>query len=277
MNYELNDHDYHEIAAFVHGRTGINLFDGKKELIQARLSKRLRALGFDNFTSYVKFALNDGESGEVLFFLDALATNLTSFFREPQHFHFLAKKFLPELESQRRQQRSRRLRLWSAACSSGEEAYTMAMVVLENSPYLGRGGDFKILGTDLSTKVLAVARKGLYTADRVSAIPPAALRAFFQKGQGRFSGWYRVRDELRELCTFSRLNLMDDWPFKQRFDAVFCRNVMIYFDKPTIAKLVGRIHNILEPGGCLFIGHSESLSGIQHPFQYVDASLYRKV
>jgi chemotaxis protein methyltransferase CheR len=277
FNIELTDQEYHEIAAFVHKTAGINLLDGKKELMRTRLSKRMRVLKFRNFKTYFKYVMSDKSGEELIFLLDALATNLTSFFREPQHFQFMAKEMLPALERSLQAKNSRRLRIWSAACSSGEEPYTIAMVVLEKNPYFGQGGDFKILATDISTKVLALAQQGVYGPERVKDIPPQMLQKHFHKiDTAKGEKMFKVSDQMRRLITFRRFNLMDPLPVKGPLDLIFCRNVMIYFDKAIIVQLVEKYYKVLAPGGYLFIGHSESLSGFKHPFKYVAPCIYLK-
>ena len=274
---ELSDRDYHEIADFVHKTAGINLMEGKKELVRTRLNKRMRQLQLSDFRAYINHIQKDETGEEIVLLLDALSTNLTNFYREPQHFQFMADNFLPRLESWRRAEGSHRLRIWSAACSSGEEPYTIAMVVLEHSPYFGQGGDFKVLATDISTKVLGMAKEGLYGPERVKDIPPLLLAKYFSRTEsGRGERLYQVTATLRNLIAFRRLNLVDPLPFKQSLDLIFCRNVMIYFDKETISRLVDSYHQILAPGGYLFIGHSESLSGFKHGFKYVAPCIYMK-
>ncbi|MDR0356444.1 MAG: protein-glutamate O-methyltransferase CheR [Deltaproteobacteria bacterium] len=277
---DLSDAEYQTIASFVHKASGINLMDGKKELVRARLAKRISQLQMKNFKSYFQHVMTDSTGDELVFLLDALATNLTSFWREPQHFDFMTKTFVPELEARRRRPGGGgpRMRIWSAACSSGEEPYTIAMVVLEKSPYFAQGGDFRILATDLSTKVLNVAKRGQYGPESVKNIPPASLHAFMTKSPAEKGGFtYVVKPEVRRIISFRRFNLMEPMPFKGPMDLIFCRNVMIYFDRETIARLVEKFHNLLEVGGYLFIGHSESLSGLTHNFQYVAPCIYRKV
>ena len=274
---DLNDRDYHEIADFVHKTAGINLLEGKKELVRTRLIKRLRQLRLTDFRAYISHLRKDQTGEEIVMLLDALSTNLTSFFREPQHFQFMTDTFLPRLENRRRAEGSRRLRIWSAACSSGEEPYTIAMLVMEKNPYFGQGGDFKILATDISTKVLGMAKEGRYGPERVKSIPPALLAKYFTRiDNGQGERLYQVTSQMREAIAFRRLNLMDPLPFKHPLDLIFCRNVMIYFDKATISDLVNRYHQILAPGGFLFIGHSESLSGFPHDFKYVAPCIYLK-
>jgi chemotaxis protein methyltransferase CheR len=278
---ELSDRDYQTIAAFVHKASGINLLDGKKELVRARLAKRIRQLDMRGFKDYFKHVMADQSGDELVFLLDALATNLTSFWREPQHFEFMVKTFLPELEKRRKRPGAAegpRLRIWSAACSSGEEPYTIAMTVLEKSHYFANGGDFRLLATDLSTKVLNVAKRGQYGPESVKNIPPATLRLFMSKQPAERGGYiWQVNDSVRRIITFRRVNLMEAFPVKGPLDLIFCRNVMIYFDRETIAQLIDKFHRVLAVGGYLFIGHSESLSGLKHDFQYVAPCIYRKM
>ena len=274
---ELSDAEYQTIANFVHKESGINLLDGKKELIRARLTKRISQLEMRNFKSYFQYVMGDKTGDELVFLLDALATNLTSFWREPQHFDFMTKTFIPELEAKRRRSGGPRLRIWSAACSSGEEPYTIAMVVLEKSQYFANGGDFRILATDLSTKVLNVAKRGQYGPESVKNIPPIPLGRYLVRHESEKGHIWAIKPEVRRIISFRRFNLMDPMPFKGPMDLIFCRNVMIYFDRETIADLVEKFHNLLEMGGYLFIGHSESLSGLTHKFQYVAPCIYRRV
>ena len=279
---ELTDAEYQTIANFVHKESGINLLDGKKELVRARLAKRINQLDLKDFKTYFKYVMGDTTGDELVFLLDALATNLTSFWREPQHFDFMAKEFLPDLEKRRKRPGGGgpRLRIWSAACSSGEEPYTIAMIIMEKSPYFAAGGDFRILATDLSTKVLNIAKKGQYGPEAVKNIPPQTLRSFLTKipsENKRGGDKWQVNENVRRLISFRRFNLMDPLPIKHSMDLIFCRNVMIYFDRETISSLIAKFYNILEIGGYLFIGHSESLSGLKHNFKYIAPCIYRKV
>jgi len=278
FNPSFSDKDYQAIAAFVHKTAGINLLEGKKELVRTRLGKRMRHLQMPDFRVYFQHVMNDDTGEEIIFLLDALATNLTSFFREDQHFTFMSKVFLPALEERRRAQGgSRRLRVWSAACSSGEEPYTIGMVLMEKNPFFGLGGDCKILATDISTKVLNIAQQGLYGPERIKTVPPSLLGKYFRKTSSERGGqMYQVTPQLRDLIVFRRLNLIEPLPFKNPLDLIFCRNVMIYFDKETISRLINKYHQILAPGGYLFIGHSESLSGLDHKFKYVEPCVYLK-
>jgi chemotaxis protein methyltransferase CheR len=260
---EITDNQFAAISALVHGQCGINLHDGKKELVRARLAKRLRTLGLTCFDAYLEHLRSD-RSDELVAMLDALSTNLTSFFRESDHFVYLSEKVLPRLPE-------KRLRLWSAGCSSGEEPYSIAIQLAETLPDL-KQWDARMLATDLSTAMLAKAQTGLYTAERLDGLPEILVKRHFTR-QGAD---YCVRSELRGLVHFARLNLMDPWPMRGPFDVIFCRNVMIYFDKPTQSRLVQRFWELLRPGGTLFIGHSESLTGVRHGFAYVQPTVYEK-
>jgi len=268
---ELSEAQFQKISRLVKERCGINLHQGKKQLVKARLTKRLRELGFSGYGQYIEYVTSDVDGTELTAMLDALSTNLTSFFREPDHFRYLASRVLPAVIARSK----RRVRIWTAGCSSGEEPYSVAITVCENIPDL-RSWDARILATDLSTRVLERAGRATYPAERIKTVPPQLRSRYFRCVQARPERLYRVEDEARSLVHFARLNLMEAWPMKGPFDAIFCRNVMIYFDKPTQAELVGRFWEILAPGGTLFIGHSESLTGIEHSFRYVQPTIYEK-
>ncbi|MBW2108606.1 MAG: protein-glutamate O-methyltransferase CheR, partial [Deltaproteobacteria bacterium] len=213
------------------------------------------------------------QSTELVRMLDAISTNLTSFFREERHFEFLTNKVFPSWTA--RSGHGEKIRLWSAGCSSGEEPYSLAICMMD---YFSGGlpADTKILATDLSTKVLNRAQSGVYNAERIKKIPKSTLRKYFQKGVGSQAGEFRVKECIREMIVFRRLNLMDPFPFKLRFSLICCRNVMIYFDKMTQGRLVNKFYDCLESGGYLFIGHSESLTGIDHRFKYIQPAVYYK-
>jgi len=271
---ELSDAEFQAFSDLVYKKAGINLHAGKKELVRARLAKRLREDGFDSFGEYYQFVINDETGDELVQLLDSISTNLTNFFREPKHFQFMVQVFLPEI-SRAAAKKGRRLRIWSAGCSTGEEPYSIAITVLENMPDLEQW-DVKILATDLSTKVLATARRGIYPFERLADISPEVLRRWFQKGQGDWAGWFKVKDQVKRLIVFRRLNLIEPFPFQRSFDLIFCRNVMIYFDKKTQADLTARLHQVLADGGYLLIGHSESLTGVNQAFNYIQPTIYRK-
>lgn len=275
LGVDLSDREFQAFADLVYEKAGINLHAGKKELVRARLAKRIKEKRFASFGDYYRFVVHDDNGDELVHLLDSISTNLTSFFREPKHFGFMAEKFLPELVEAKTKKGARRLRIWSAGCSSGEEPYSIAMTVLGHLPRAG-DWDIKILATDISTQVLDTARRGLYTATRVNEIPEAALKRYFQKGRDTAEGWYKIKDEVKSLVVFRWLNLMNPFPFSKPLDLIFCRNVMIYFDKKTQADLITRYRQVLNSGGYIFIGHSESLSGIKHSFQYIQPTIYRK-
>ena len=267
----LTDEQFDRISGFVRGVCGINLHTGKKELVKARLGRRLRTLGLASFEDYFDFVREDSSGDEVTAMLDALATNLTSFFREPRHFAYLSERVLPPI----RKGASRRIRVWSAGCSSGEEPYTIAIVLNEAIGDLSCW-DAKILATDLSTKVLGRARTGVYDAEKLEEVPRSIVVKYFEGTPSDSTGSYQAGDRLRRLITFARLNLLGEWPMKGPFDAIFCRNVMIYFDRETQLDLVNRFVKLLAPGGILFVGHAESLAGGAGILEYVEPAVYRK-
>jgi chemotaxis protein methyltransferase CheR len=263
--------DFNDIRARVFAHTGISLADHKRELVYGRLAKRLRALRLSSFADYCRHL--DANEEELLELINAITTNLTSFFREPYHFDYLRETILPELLE--RNAGRRRIRIWSAGCSTGEEPYSIAMTVREVLPE-SRDWDVRVLATDIDSNVLAHAQAGIYREDRAAQIPPGLLRRFFRKGVGAAAGSVRAIDELRDLIAFRRLNLMEEWPMKGPFDVIFCRNVVIYFDKDTQRRLIGRYADLLAQGGHLFVGHSETLFKVSDRFQLVGRTIYRK-
>ena len=270
---ELTDRQFNAISDLVKDMCGINLHDGKKELVRARLTKRLRQVRMESFSQYLEFIGTEDGQAEILSMLDALSTNLTFFFREMAHFDLLRQSIAPEMMSRHAQ--DRKLRIWSAGCSSGEEPYSIACVM--NEVVKDRlTWDVQILATDLSMRMLEVAKRGVYNRERFHETPPRTIAENFTCLRGHEPKQYQVNESVRRMVTFARLNLMESWPMRGPFDAIFCRNVMIYFDKPTQNRLVERFGGILIPGGVLFIGHSESLSGVRHRFTYVQPTAYRK-
>jgi chemotaxis protein methyltransferase CheR len=270
-NTDLTDKQLDTIISMVKSMAGINLHDGKKELIKARLGKRLRSLNMNSFEEYLKLVKNDSASGELTAMLDAISTNLTNFFREADHFEILTDHVLPKIVKSGKQH----LRIWSAGCSTGEEPYSIGITMMENLPEIQRW-DTRILATDLSTKVLGIAAKGSYPEKRLQTMSPEWRKKYFTVEYINGQKIYTVKDSLRQYITFGHLNLMGTWPMKGPFDVIFCRNVMIYFDKPTRTKLIERYWNLLGHGGFLFIGHSESLTGISHKFKYLQPTVYTK-
>jgi chemotaxis protein methyltransferase CheR len=277
---ELTEREFRRLRDMVYKHCKISLHDGKMSLVQARLAKRLRATDHTSVTAYLDF-VESGECGdEFTQLIDSISTNLTSFFRENKHFDHLARRMLPALIERRLKGGDRRLRCWSAGCSSGEEPYTLAIVLHEALAAAGQSPanwDVKVLATDISTRVLAIAREGVYEAARVDSVPPALKGKHFRPERQDGSAAFRVADGIRSCVRFRHLNLMQEpWPFDATFDFIFCRNVMIYFDKPTQEKLVNRYWGCLESGGLLFTGHSESLTGINHKFKYVEPTIYAR-
>lgn len=271
---QLTDRQFAGIRDLVKVRCGINLGQGKKELVKARLARRLRELGLHDFDRYITLVRNDASGAELTTMLDAISTNLTSFFREIEHFEYLAEEVIPELVSGSAGD-GKRLRIWSAGCSSGEEAYSIAITLCEGIPAV-ESWDVKILATDISTRVLAKAARGIYDAERLKTVAGQLQSKYFAKCQSNPDGLWQIRPALRSMVHVAQLNLMDSWPMRGPFDVIFCRNVMIYFDKATQSRLIGRYWDMLRTGGTLFIGHSESLAGVSHKFQYVQPTVYRK-
>lgn len=268
LTAELNHKQFQEISRLVYQQCGISLKSGKEALVRARLMKRLRALEISSIKAYLELIGSEKGRSEIHTLIDVMTTNKTSFFRESAHFDYLADVILPELDQ-------RRLRFWSAACSSGEEPYTLAMVLCENIADIDQK-DVLILSTDISSRMLETARDGVYAQDRMAGVPRPLIQKYFECRPAGTAKWYRVGAALRRLVRLAPLNLVQTWPMKGPFDVIFCRNVMIYFDRPTQQQLVNRFHELLAPGGYLFVGHSEGLSGVQHAFQYVKPAIYRK-
>ncbi|MDE3154267.1 MAG: protein-glutamate O-methyltransferase CheR [Acidobacteriota bacterium] len=268
----LSDRELNAVVQLVYQRSGITLHDGKRALITARLQKRLKAGGFRSFAAYLRFVEQDASGQELVQLLDAIATNHTSFFREPQHFDFLREQIVPEWLG--RPDRGP-IELWSAACSTGEEPYTILMTLLDALP-AADAGRVRLLASDLSTKALATARAGVYRLDRVQDLPPAILRRHFERGLGEQEGLARVRPALRERVTFEQRNLLEIGAMGRPFDVIFCRNVMIYFDRAVQQRVVAALERHLAPGGYLFISHSEGLNGVTHGLQWVAPAVYRR-
>jgi chemotaxis protein methyltransferase CheR len=271
FEFALQEVDFRKISSLVRATSGIVIDDRKRAFIHGRLGRRLRALGLANFGEYCRVL--DGPDGDVErhVMVNAITTNHTGFFREPHHFDYLAKTVLPTIV-RTATATSRRLRIWSAGCSTGEEPYTMAMTMRDSTLPLS-SWDIKILATDLDTNVVAHAAAGLYDAERAASIPEKFRQRYVTlQPDGRTS----MNTALRSLITFKPLNLLDEWPMKGPFDVIFCRNVVIYFDKPTQRDLFNRYADILKPGGWLTVGHSESLQSLSDRFELVGRTVYRR-
>jgi len=245
---------FKKLSELVYDACGINLHDGKRQLLQARLAKRLRSTGIYSVGEYVKLLENDDQ--ELIDFIDAVSTNHTFFFREHHHFECIEKCHS---------------KIWCAACSSGEEPYSIAIHCLE------KGFRPSILATDLSTKVLRLADRGIYPFERAKNVSKPILKRYFQKGVGKWEGHIRVKDVLKQMVRYERYNLLSDsYPFEE-FDLVFCRNVLIYFDGMVKEKVINKLYNAIKLSGYFVIGGAESLSNIKHRFKYIKPSIYKKV
>jgi chemotaxis protein methyltransferase CheR len=272
--YELNDNEYEKISRLVYEQCGINLHEGKKQLVKARLGKRLREGNFKSFGDYYRYVTMEEGTDELIFMIDALSTNLTFFFREESHFKKLSNIINTMAKVSSKEKLPKKLSVWSAGCSTGEEPYSIAMTILEGVEAFS--WDIKILATDISTRVVRTASKGIFDKERLKNVPIPLMKKHFQKGFGNNEGQFRVKKQVRDMIQFLRFNLMEEPPRNHRFDIVFCRNVMIYFDKKTQGALVSRFHECLNRGGYLFIGHSESLTGLSHTLEYIEPGVYRK-
>jgi chemotaxis protein methyltransferase CheR len=262
---ELTDREFDAVRALVQHVAGISLARGKEGLVRSRLAPRLRTLGLADFRSYLDHIERDASGAELVQLIDLITTNKTSWFREVEHFELLQREFT--------RRRGEGLRIWSAGCSSGEEPYTIAIVARE---VLGAmAGDMRLLATDLSTRILRRAREARYRRQDLADVPPQLAARHFTRTAGD-GDLYQVVDATRALVRFARLNLMGDWPMRGPFDVIFCRNVMIYFDRPTQQRLVERFAALLAPGGYLFVGHSESLTALDHDLKYVQPAVYRR-
>jgi chemotaxis protein methyltransferase CheR len=270
----LGDRDFHFLREFVLQHCGIALSEQKRQLVQGRLLRRLRALGLRDFGAYCDLLRHDPQA-ELGDLASAISTNVTSFFRESHHYDLLEQTLLPQWLSQKRRQ-GERLRIWSAGCSTGEEPYALAMVLAEALERHGGQVDAKILATDLSPQALEGAREGVYPIDKLGGVSPERRRRWFLRGEGSYEGYACVHPRLRELVAIQPLNLLHDWPMQGLFDAIFCRNVVIYFDKPTKERLFRRYAGKLVPEGYLFLGHSESMHGLSDDFDLVGRTVYRK-
>jgi len=261
--------EFAKIRKLAYDTFGLDLRSGKEALVAARLGQQIRQSGCASFEEYYHRVVDDSSGDSLVHLIDALTTNHTSFFREPDHFDFLRSTLLHGWRDRTG------VGIWSAACSSGEEPYSIAMsVAQELGPASAR--TVHILATDISTRALATARRGIYPAARLEGLSAQVLRTFWLRGEREWAGTYRAKPELRALIEFRRLNLLAPDAQVGRFALIFCRNVMIYFDKPTQQRVVAHLAGCLEPGGYLLTGHAESLMGVQHELQYVRPAVYRK-
>lgn len=274
--YRLSDAEFHRIRALVREHTGIALSEAKRQLVYGRLSRRLRALKMESFADYI-LLLERADPAELEEFTNAITTNLTSFFREPHHFEHLANEALPAMiaHANSATAANKRIRIWCAGASTGEEPYSIAIVLREAQPQLA-GLDVKLLATDLDSAVIATGAAGVYADERLQSVNSERTSKCFQKGIGSNEGKVRVREDLRKFITFKQLNLMHEWPMRGPFDAIFCRNVIIYFDKDTQRALFERMAVLQRPGDMLYLGHSESLYRVSEKYDLVGRTIYRR-
>ena len=272
----LTDREFSLFQRLIHRETGIFLPEVKKALVVSRLSRRLRTLGLTSFGAYFDVVEQDRD-GEKTVMLDNICTNETRFFREPRQFEFLENEVLPAWKARGEAgQMPKRIRVWSAACSTGEEPYSLAMLLRTHFP-AESGWNIEILASDLSTKVLATARDGVWPIQRMAEIPPAYLRAYMLRGVRSEEGKIRAQPNIRSLIEFRRINLNEEqYPVDGPFDLIFCRNVLIYFNRETKAAVVGRLARHLSPAGLLFLGHSETLHGAAHALRHAGPTAYAR-
>ena len=269
----MSRRNFARLAAYIYEVSGIKMPETKKTMLEGRLRRRLRAVGVDTLDGYCDYVFaGDHLAAEGLHLINAVTTNKTDFFREPAHFDYLVERVLPALATRG----VRTLRAWSAACSTGPEPYTLAMVLDDHAERTG-GPDYGILATDLDTEVLATARSGIYAAELVDPVPAALRRKYVMTSNDPARRDVRIVPRLRSAIGFGRLNLMDDrYPVGDAMHLIFCRNVLIYFDKPTQKKVVSQLYDCLAPGGYLFLGHSESITGLGLPLEQVANTVFRR-
>ena len=276
-NAQLRDREFEMLSAFIYDHCGIRYPPGKRVTLEARLRKRLRALSLDSFAEYCPRVLGPAASQEeIVRMIDEVTTNKTDFFREPAHFDFLLREVLPAMNDMGVGTGAQReLVLWSAACSTGEEVYTLAMV-LADAGEKGPPLRFSIMGTDLSTEVLAVARRAVYDQKLIEPVPASMRSRYLLQSRDRESGLVRIVPDLRARARFANLNLLSRFTMRGAPHVIFCRNVLIYFDRPTQKRVLDRLCELLAPGGFLFLGHSDSITGLNLPLAQRVPSVYRK-
>ena len=267
--FSYSDKDFERVAKIIYKISGISLSERKQDMVYSRLARRLRKVGLTCFNDYLNFVTENTEEQSA--FINALTTNLTHFFREEHHFEYLEEVLFPEFFSKQQ----KKIRFWSAGCSTGEEPYTLAMV-WEHLKKRPANIDFKILATDLDTNVIESAKQGIFSVDKLVPVGDEYLK-WFKQTSDCTDNQKKVSSKLKEYISFKQLNLMKDWPIKGPFQLIICRNVLIYFDKKTQEKLIRRYYELLEPGGCLILGHSESLSENKALFDNLGKTIFRKI
>jgi chemotaxis protein methyltransferase CheR len=275
----LSDRDFNRLSEFIHNECGIKMPASKKTMLQARLQKRLRALRMPSMSEYCNYLFSPaGIENELINMIDVVTTNKTDFFREPKHFDYMVQKALPELMAGKGVGIRHKLMVWSAGCSTGEEPYTISMILSDFvDKYPVFKFDFLILATDISTRVLDVAKRAIYDNEKVAPVPPEMKKNYLLRGKNDKKGQVRIVPELRNVVKFRRLNFLEgNFGMREPMDIIFCRNVIIYFDRATQEKLMNRFCQQLSPGGYIFIGHSETLHGLDVPLVQVAPTVYRK-
>lgn len=269
----MTDDEFNGLSSFIYSNYGIKMPPQKRVMLEGRLQKRLRANGFTSYREYCEFVFSKGQEKEIIHMIDVVSTNKTDFFREPSHFDFLTETVLPDFA----ENGSGPLKIWSSACSSGEEVYTISMVISEFNEKSTRPVNYNIFGTDISSDILDKAVLGIYKEERVKDILLELKRKYFLRSKDRSDGTVRVIPALRKKTSYKRLNLMDNvYSVPEKYDVIFCRNVLIYFDKETQEKVINKLCENLKVGGILFLGHSESILGQNIPVTQVKPAIYKK-
>lgn len=270
----LSDKEFNRLSDFIQTNYGIKMPPSKKVVLQGRLHKRLKKLGLADYASYVDYVFSKEGQGEIIHMMDVVSTNKTDYFREPIHFEFLEEVLLPQIKQERGNQK---IKIWSAGCSSGEEPYTIGIVMQEFKEQ-NPGFDYSILGTDISTQMLQQGADGIYKSDRIDIIPTNLKKKYFLKSKDKSNPRVRVVKTLRDRVDFSRLNFMDNYyDVKQTFDIIFCRNALIYFERENQEIIINKLCQSLKPGGYFFLGHSESITNMDVPLQSVKPTIFRKI
>ncbi|MDH5392531.1 MAG: protein-glutamate O-methyltransferase CheR [Gammaproteobacteria bacterium] len=269
--YVFTEKDFNYLRRVANDYSGITVSDDKYDMYYARIAKRVRSLGLNDFSEYCKY-LKNNHAKEFTNFINSITTNLTSFFRENYHFDYLASHIIPELKEKYADKKS--FRIWCSAASTGEEPYSIAITLAENVNI--DNWNIAFLATDIDSAVLDTAREGVYESQRIANLTKARKSRWFSKGRGENQGIVRVDDKLRNLISFKRLNLIQEWPLSKKVDVIFCRNVFIYFDGPTKENIIERYYDLLNDGGYLILGHSESIHSMNNDFETVGHTIYRK-
>ena len=270
MDYVISDADFNLFAKLVYDKTGINLAQGnKKQLLQSRVNKVLRTRNIASYRDYYEIVKADTSGGELEDFINLISTNVTHFFREEKHFEYLREQWHPNFDFTK----TNIVRIWCSASSTGEEPYTISITMKE---LLGEKFPYEIFASDIDTKVLEKASKGIYPLQSVEKMDKMLLKKYFQQGKGNASGYVKVKENIRKHVNFHRVNLIEPFRMQNKFDIVFCRNVMIYFDTQTKSNIVSKFYDVMNSDSLLCIGHSESLNGFKHPFKYVQPATYKK-